>query len=170
MVSKPEEWIVWKLRKESNGPGYWLDFEAGPFTDPGGRTAIIELRTSTEPEPLKIQVILDVLAANLVVTPTSLNVAELPVSRLLDQPRTLGRLGVRKASGTFQITGLSSSLTFIRLQQQRIVEGSNYLITLSTDPASPPKAGSYEGVIRIETDDSRTPRIEVPIKLVLVDR
>ena len=111
-----------------------------------------------------------VLAENVITTPASLDIGEITLSSLRAQPRGIGRVGVRKLTGAFRITALSSSLQFIKLEQQIIVEGSNYLIRLGSDPSLLPKPGSYDGFLRIETDDSQKPRIEVPIRLILVDR
>ena len=171
MLPKATEHIDYKLRRETKGTGYWLDVEAGPFDQPGPHSLTIELRTVSDPSPaVKVQLTLNVLVENIIATPTSLEIGELLISSLRAQARSIGRLGVRKLTGAFRITGISSSLQFIKLEQQTIVEGSNYLIRLTSDPSLVPKPGAYKGVVRIETDDSQKPRIEMPISLIVVDR
>ena len=49
-----------------------------------------------------------------------------------------------------------------------MVDGSNYLIRITIDGTRSLKPGAYEGVVLIETDEGH--RVEVPIKLKLVDR
>ena len=171
LLTKPTEQIDYKLRPETKGNGYWLDIGAGPFDQPGPHSLTIELRTVGDPSPaVKVQLTLNVLAENIIATPASLEIGELPLSSLRGQSRSIGRVGVRKVTGAFRITAISSSLQFIKLEQQTIVEGSNYLIRLTSDPSLLPKTGSYKGLLRIETDDSRKPRLEVPISLIVVDR
>ena len=78
------------------------------------------------------------------------------------------RVGIRKIVGTFHIKAVSSTLPFLKLEQVTMVENSNYLIRITIDAAKPVKAGSYDGVLLIETDGGK--RLEVPIKMTLVDR
>jgi hypothetical protein len=49
-----------------------------------------------------------------------------------------------------------------------MVENTNYLVRVTFDPAKALKPGTYDGMLVIETEGSN--RIEVPIKLKLVDR
>ena len=171
LLTKPIDHIDFKLRPETKGTGYWLDISAGPFDEPGTHPLTIELATLGDPSPaVKVQLSVNVLAENIIATPNSMEIGELSISSLRVQPRSIGRLGIRKLTGAFRITAVSSSLQFIQVEQQTIVEGNNYLIRLSSDPKLLPKPGSYKGIIRIETDDSRKPRIEVAISLIVVDR
>jgi hypothetical protein len=159
-----------KLRRETNGSGYWLDIDAGPFGEGGTYLAPIELAAGANATAVTIHLTVIVLTENLVATPSSLDLGELRVSSLQERPRLVGRLGIRKQAGQFHVTAFSSSLGFIKLEQQTIIDGSNYLIRLTIDPALLPKPGSYTGVVRIETDDGSKPRVEVPVKVTVVDR
>ena len=171
LLTKPTEQIDYTLRREAKGTGYWLDIGAGPFNEPGPHSATIELRATGDPSiAVKVQLTLNVLAENLIATPSSLDIGELPLSIFRAQSRTISRVGIRKLAGTFHITAISSTLPFIKLEQQTFVEGSNYLIRLTSDPNLLPKPGSYKGLLRIESDDSQKPRIEVQISLLVVDR
>ena len=169
--TKPTEQIDYKLRRETKEAGYWLDIAVGPFGEPGRRSATIELRASGDASPpVKVQLTVNVLGENVIATPGSLDVGELLLSRLRAEPMVFGRLGVRKLVGAFRIMAISSSLPFIKLEKQTIVEGSNYLIRLSSDPNLIPKPGSYRGILRIETDDTQKPLLEVPISVTVADR
>ena len=171
LFTKPTELIDYKLRREKKVSGYWLDLGVGPFNESGPHSATVELRPDGDAlPPLKVQVTVNVLADNVIATPSSLDIGEVLLSNLREQARTVGRVGVRKLAGAFRITGISSSLQFIKPEQQTIVEGSNYLIRLTSDPNLVPKPGSYNGFLRIETDDAQKPRIDVPVKLIVLDR
>ena len=171
LITKPTELIDYKLRHEKKGNGYWLDLAVGPFNESGPHSATVELRPDGDALPsVKVHVTVNVPADNVIATPSSLDLGEILLSSVREQSRTIGRVGVRKLAGVFRITAMSSSLQFIRLEQQTIVDGSNYLIRITSDPNLLPKPGSYNVVLRIETDDSQKPRIEVPVKLVVVDR
>jgi hypothetical protein len=54
------------------------------------------------------------------------------------------------------------------LEQNTIVEGSNYIVRTRFDLGKLPKAGAYNGKVVIEMDDGN--RLEVPIKFAIVDR
>ena len=79
----------------------------------------------------------------------------------------MSRLGIRKQVGTFQIKSLASSLEFLQVESQALVDGSNYLIRIRFDPAKLPKAATYIGTLRIETTDAARPQLEVLIKVVV---
>jgi hypothetical protein len=171
LSTKPTEKIDYKLRREAKGSGYWLDVEAGPFSESGSHQAKIEMTAGANPATaVTIYLSVYVLSENLIATPNSLDLGELHLPQLTERARLVGRLGLRKTAGTFRITTYSASLPFIKLERQIIVDGSNYLIRLTTDPASLPKPGSYTGVLRMETDDREKPIVEIPIKVTVVDR
>jgi hypothetical protein len=156
-----------KLRREANGSGYWLDIPIEPAADASPRTIPIALQTGDPSGDLNIQLTVNVQAENLITTPRQLDFGEVSIADLQSGSRRFGRLGVRKLVGTFHIKALSSTLGFLKLEQQAMVEGSNYLIRAYVDPAKLPKAGTYNGVLQVETDDAQVPRLEVPIKIVL---
>jgi hypothetical protein len=115
---------------------------------------------------LSIPVTVNIQAENFLVTPRQLDFGEVSLADLQSSPK-VGRVGIRKMVGAFHIKALSSTLGFLKLEQQTIVEGSNYLIRARIDSAKLPKAGTYNGVLQIETDDAQFPRLELPIKVVL---
>ena len=169
LSTKSPDGVSHKLRRETNGAGYWLDIDAGPFGEDGTRSATIEVSAGTGP-PVTVHMSFTVLAENIVATPSSLDLGELQLSNLQERSRLVGRVGLRKQAGTFRVTALSTSLQFIKVEKQTIVDGSNYLIRLTIDPALLPKPGAHNGVVRIETDDPSKPRVEVPIKVTVADR
>jgi hypothetical protein len=156
-----------KLRRETNGNGYWLDIAIEPAADASPRTIPITLQTSDSSGDLNIQLTVNVQAENLILTPRQLDLGEVSIADLQSGARKVGRVGVRKLVGAFRIKAVSSTLGFLKLEQQTIVEGSNYLIRAYVDLSKLPKAGTYNGVLQVEIDDAQIPRLEVPVKIVL---
>lgn len=155
----------WKLRREAAGD-YWLDIPIEAGGGSGSRTAplVVDLGENRSRE-IRVQLMVTVPAANLVVTPRELDFGEVTLASVSGAAQ---RVGVRKIVGSFHIKALSSTLPFLKLQQATMVDGSNYLIRITIDPTRPLKPGAYSGVVLIETDDGH--RVEVPIKMKLVDR
>ena len=102
-----------------------------------------------------------------VVTPRQIDIGEVQLANLQSALAVNGRVGIRKTVGSFRIKSLSTTLDFLKLEIRTIVEGNNYLIRVGLDQTKPLKAATYAGILKIETDDPQTPRVEVPIKLVL---
>ena len=157
----------YRLRRGANKEDYWLDVETGPISEPGSHTRTIELKTKeTNQTALTVKLTINIASENLVATPASLDLGVLELTALKSGAQKTTRLGVRKLVGGFNIKSVSSTLPFLKFEQQTMVEGSNYLIKVSINANSLPKPGPYSGVLRIETDDPQTPRVEVPIKVV----
>lgn len=155
----------WKFRREATGD-YWLDIPIEAGGESGSRSApvVVDLGENRSRE-IRVQLMVTVPAENLVVTPRELDFGELTLAGVSG---AIQRVGVRKIVGSFHIKTLTSTLPFLKLQQSTMVDGSNYLIRISIDPTRPLKPGAYSGVVLIETDGGY--RVEVPIKLKLVDR
>jgi hypothetical protein len=168
LKSDPSKNISYRLRRDPSGGGYWLDIEAGPLSESVTQQVLLvaQLADGTSPE-LALAVTINVPAHNLVFTPQSVDLGEVSREDFERGSRRAGRLGIRKQAGSFHIKSITSTLAFLKLEQQAIVDGSNYLIRIILEPGKPPKAGAYAGTIRIETDDKQSPVIEVPIKVTL---
>lgn len=155
----------WKLRRDATGDTYWLDMTIEPASQSSSQIVplVVDLSEGRSRE-IRVRLAVNVPAENLVVTPGDLDFGELT----LESAKSLSkRVGVRKIVGSFHIKSASSPLLFLKIEQTTIVEGSNYVIRVSIDPAKPLKAGAYRNVLVIETDDGR--RIEVPVKLKLIN-
>jgi hypothetical protein len=169
LVSNDFAQAKYKLRRVENS--YWLDIESEPVSEPGTRTINIELQsTAPKVETFTVSLVLNILDDGLVFTPAVIDCGELPLSSLKEFPTRVGRAGVRKLAGSFRIKSVSTTLAFLTPVAQAMVEGSNYLITINTAPASLPKAGAYEGKLIVETDDAKKPRLEIPLKITLTDK
>lgn len=156
----------WKIRRDANGSDYWLDITIEPANASSLRTVplVVELSDGRTRE-IRVQLMINVPAENLVVTPRELDFGELTLVSAKD---VVKRVGVRKLVGSFHIKAVSSTLPYLKLEQATMVEGSNYLIRATIDPTRHLKAGAYNGVLLIETDDGN--RLEVPVKIKLVAR
>ncbi|HKP87824.1 MAG TPA: hypothetical protein VJZ26_17110 [Blastocatellia bacterium] len=157
-----------KLRREENGDGYLLDITIEPSNDSSRLVmpAVLKINDGAAGE-LALELTANVQADNLTVTPGQIDLGEVSLAALPGALAAGGRVGIRKTVGSFRIKSLSTTLDFLSLEQRTIVEGSNYLIRVRLDQTKHPKAATYTGILKIETDDLQRPRIEVPIKLVL---
>jgi hypothetical protein len=168
LKSGSSERLKYGLRPEAQGGGYWLDIEAGPVT--GSLTEKIVLAASLADgttSEVVVRLTIKLPERNIVFTPEAVDLGEASLQDLKMGSRRTGRVGIRKQVGSFQIKSLTSTLAFLKLEKQTIVEGSNYLVRVTLDTTSLPKAGPYTGVIRIETDDSLTPVVEIHVKVIL---
>ena len=158
----------YQFKRETNGTGYWLEIRVPPAAETAPRTLTVPLDTGDGAAgALAVQLTVNVAAESLLVAPRQIDLGT--VKRQGGAP-VAGRLSLRKPVGAFHVKSLSASLDCLKLESQTMVEGSNYLIRISLDPAKLPKAGTYTGMLRIETDDRNTPRVEVPIRLVVVEQ
>lgn len=158
----------YQLKRETNGSGYWLEIRVPPTDDTAARTITVPLEIGDGATgALTVQLTVNVAAESVIVMPRQLDLGE--VGRQ-SGVTVVGRLSLRKQVGAFHIKSLSASLEFLSVASRTMVDGSNYLIRVQVDLTKLPKAGTYTGGLRIETDDRNAPRIEVPVKLVIVDR
>lgn len=155
----------WSLRREPKTGDYWMDMQIDASSGSGTRNATLVADPGDgRLQEIRVKLTVNVLAENLIATPKALDFGE---ASLANARNSFQRLGIRKLVGTFHIKSLSSSLPFLKLEQVTIVENINYLVRLTIDPSKTLKAGAYDGVVLIETDDGN--RVEVPIKIRLVD-
>ncbi|HMG32804.1 MAG TPA: hypothetical protein VKM94_02610 [Blastocatellia bacterium] len=155
----------YKLRREENGDGYWLDIAIESPAKSFSQVIPVKL-VSAPPETFNVRLDVNVVADNVVATPRELKIEAVSLQGLKSGGRQVARLGIRKNAGTMRLKSIATTLRFLRLEQQTIVEGSNYLIRIFVDSDRGLKAGRYNGSITAETDDGK--RIEVPVSISLV--
>jgi hypothetical protein len=159
----PDAPSSWKLRRETNGD-YWLDIGLDGASA-ASRIAPLIVEGSEPPKQIRIHLMVAVPTENLVVTPKELDFGEQSLSNVA---AAVQRFGIRKQVGAFHIKKVSSTLPFLKFQPTTMVEGSNYLIRITIDSTKPIKAGAFEGVITVETDEGHS--VELPAKIKFVDR
>jgi hypothetical protein len=171
LAASTAEPISCKLRREAGGAGYWLDVDVAPVTEPGSHARAIGLfEEGKETTPFSVNLTVTLPSENLIVTPRSIEVSELALSKLKSGTLRLGRVGIRKQAGAFKVVSVSTTLEFVRAEVETIVHGSNYVVRLTGDPSNAPRLGLHEGMLRITTDDTTVPPLEVPLKITVVDR
>jgi hypothetical protein len=147
----------------------WIDIDLGPLPAAGLFSySLVIPANNGKLSGLGVGVTISVIEDELVVSPSSLTLTDLQVSEKPGHAIRIGALGVRSALRTFHILGLSSTLAFVKLEQQTIVDGRNYMLKVSVAAGAAPRPGTYEGLIRINTDDKTQPIIAVPCKITLV--
>lgn len=167
----PDAPSAYKLRYEPDSDTYWLEINFETIADTGMRLApLIAAGADGSSKKLDVQLNINAPVENMIATPRQLDLGEVSLAGLKEPGLRAGRMGVRKLVGSFQITAVSSTLEFLKFDVQKIGRNTNYLITVSLDLSKLPKAGTHTGVVRIDTDDRHTPRIEEPVKISLVDR
>jgi hypothetical protein len=162
-VSANSSELKFELKRETEH-SYWLDVEIGPISEPGmySRQIALPIGESTD---LKIDLAIEVLSQNLIVTSQQLDLGEIALSDLKQRPVRVGSFGLRKVVGSFHIKAIRSTLPFLQTKTQTLVDESNYLIEVFVVPDEKMKAGVLEGVLLIEIDDLRNPKLEVPCKI-----
>ena len=167
-IAAPIPDAVVTLKKGDTGDQYILEIEPQPLSAGGTRTIKIPLQsTGAKHETLEVVVTLHAPDNSIVFTPDVVNCGEVSLSSLKNEALRVGRVGIRKLVGKFKITAISSSLPFLHAEVQALVDGSNYVVRLNTLTNNLPKAGAYEGVIRVETDDPGYTKLEIPVKIVV---
>jgi hypothetical protein len=151
-----------KLRREDRGTGYWLDINIPEQT--GSHSIPMEV-ISLPAERFTLSLGVKAVAGNLIASPGELDLGDVSLEQAANDSVRRGRLGIRTEIGTFKITSVSSTLPFLRFEQQTIIDGSNYLVQLRINRDKLPKPGAYSGTIVVETDSGK--RLEVPVKIKL---
>jgi hypothetical protein len=153
------------LRREQSGGGLFVEIALQAPADSTTYTIPLK-RTDGTPEDLKVPLELKVLSDNLSVRPAELDLGQVSLRAVSAGAQRVGRVGIQKKAGTFRISSLSSTLPFLKLEQQTIIEGSNYVVRVSVAEDKAPGPGSYSGTVRIETGQKR---FDVPVKVKITD-
>lgn len=156
-----------KLRQDAKQQVYWLDIPVGPFAEPGIKNVPVSL-DSSDGNKIAVMLSVNIPAEDIIITPRELDLGKVALSSAAASGALRGgRFGIRKLTGAFKIKSLSSTLDFIKLEPQTIIEGGNYLVRIRIAASATIKAGAYSGVVRIETDTGQM--LEVPIKITFVE-
>ncbi|HEU4386533.1 MAG TPA: DUF1573 domain-containing protein, partial [Blastocatellia bacterium] len=153
------------LTKIQEGKRYDLSITTNPGLKAGQHNQTVRLVTDDKANP-EIPIPLEVTVYPLVfVTPTLMNLRGLPLS--MDSAQfNLPLINVRKVSdqgGPLAIKSISSTLAFLKLDQQTEADGKSYSIRLSLDKSKIGGPGDFKGTVRIETNDPETPVFEIPV-------
>ena len=164
----PEGKLTYQV-KEGARPGvYWLDLDLGPIDDIGTFSYSLSLPSNAMLAGLNMALIVSVVADDFMLFPPSSDFGEIKLPDPADGVVQIGRFGLRRPLRKFLIRELSSSLPFIQVSSQAIVEGNNYYIKVEMKNDGSVKAGQYDGKIRIATNDKQQATIEVPFNVKLL--
>jgi hypothetical protein len=152
------------LRTIQDGKDYGLYVVTNPTLKPGHYVQTAELITDS-PDTPKIPITLDLTVyPDVIVTPGQIRLPpistlETDISKLVVPP-----IYVRKVRGTgLKITNVTTTLPFLHLDLQPELAGQNYIIRCTLDQTKRPKAGSYDGIVKVETDDQEAPVLQVAV-------
>src|SRR5262249_12658416 len=151
-----------KLRHEESGFGYWLDVPINARDQSFSQTVLMTILTNPS-QRFDLTLDVNVQTDTIIATPRELNLKPMSLAEL--DGRQVARLGIRKTVGSMRLKSVASTLPFLRLEQQTIVEGSNYLVRVYVDAGRATKAGSYKGSITAVTEDGKS--IQVPVAITL---
>jgi hypothetical protein len=158
-----------KLRREPGGD-YWLDVLLEGGSQKGWQKLPVSLHLDGSPQTLALEITHQTVTENMTVSPREIDLGEFTLSDVKADRARPGRVSIRKQVGAFKIKSISSSLRFLKFDQQTIVEGRNYLFRIAPKAEGVTGPGAYNGSITIETDDPQKPRLEIPVRLTIVDR
>jgi hypothetical protein len=158
-----------KLRREPGGD-YWLDVLLEGGSQAGWRKLPVSLQLDGGPRDVAVEITYQTVTENLTVAPRELDLGEFALSDIRAARARPGRVSIRKQVGAFKIKSISSSLPFLKFDQQIIVEGRNYLFRIAPKAEGVTGPGAYNGNLTIETDDPQKPRLVIPVRLSIVDR
>jgi hypothetical protein len=148
---------------------YWVDLDIGPFDEPGGYYWRLPSPAGfKELADLRLELAVIVLGEALLTTPSWTGPVEVSLSPQSGNGALVGRIGIRKLVGSFHVSAVSSTLPFLKVESQPLIDGQNYLIKVSIKSVQGLPSGTVDGIVNIETDDPKRPRIEVPFKIKLV--
>lgn len=152
-----------QLQPIEDGKRYELIVVSDPGLKSGQYKQAVKLKTDSAASP-ESEVLLELTVyPKVMVSPTSVLVPTLPTSIDLSA-LALPKIYIRKPrEGGLKIINVTSSLDFIKTILVTEKEGEYYTVDLKLD-SQKTKPGEFEGKIRIETNDSESPVIEVPIK------
>jgi hypothetical protein len=156
------------VRRDSSDVS-WIDIDIGPLA----RAGLFVYPLVIPPDNgklsgLNVEVTISVIDDQVVVVPSSLDLSGIQLPEEPAKSAQIGQIGIRTSLRTLHVLKLSSSIPFIRLDAQTILDGKNYLIKLILTADANPQPGTYEGTVRISTDDKSRPTIVVPCRITLV--
>jgi len=160
--------VKYRIRSGGDQRGFWIDVEIAAVDKPGLFAWSSDVADPSTGERFPIELSALVYEENLIVNPRSLDCGEVSLEALQKSPIVAAQLNVRKMIGSIHIRGVSSTLDFVKGGLQVLVDGNNYLVKAYVVANPPVNPGKYEGTIRLDTDDPKRPRIDIPVKVTVV--
>jgi hypothetical protein len=153
------------LQTIEEGKRYELAIMTNPSLKPGHYEQTVQVTTDSAQSPEATIQLEVTVYARVFVRPTALNVQPLSLDSDLSAVN-LPLIYVQKLrEGGLKITRITSTLPFIKLAVETQKEGESYSIKIMFDKSLIPGVGRFNGKIRIETNDTDVPVVDVPIQV-----
>ena len=168
-VDARDEFIKYKIQKENETAIRWLEIEIGPISEPGKHVKVIQIPVSRgQRDSLSFELTINVLSENYMINPKELDLGTTSLQEISKAPSQAYRLAIRKEVGEFHIKQITSSIPFLELKLNTVLEGQIYIVNVIIPALKKQRPDNYSGFIEINTDDPDRQIITVPCKVTLI--
>jgi len=172
-IEHPTERFTTVLETLQPGQRYKLTLILKPDGPSGRKTEPITVGTSSRTQPT-LEIAANTFLHERVYTfPDSVDLGVIPISQIRKNPGLLSivaqTLMVYQEGGSDFRATLRTDLPGLKLKWERGPKGDRYQTIIALDPDKV-QAGSYKGLLLIETNDPGFPKLTVPISGQILDR
>lgn len=172
-VEHASERFTTNLETIEVGQRYKLTLILRPDGPSGRKTEPITVGTSSEAQPTLGITANTFLHERVYAFPDSVDLGAIPISQIRKNPDLLSMLTqtlmVYQEGGSDFHATLHTDLTALTLKWERGPKGDRYQTTIALDPDKV-QAGSYKGLLLIDTNDPVFPKLTVPISGQILDQ
>ena len=172
-IDHPTDRFTTVLETLQPGQRYKLTLILKPDGPSGRKTEPITVATSSDAQPT-LEITANTFLHERVYTfPDSVDLGAIPISQIRKNPGLLGMLAqtlmvYQEGGSDFRAT-LRTDLPGLKLKWERGPKGDRYQTTIALDPDKV-HAGSYKGLLLIDTNDPAFPKLTVPISGQILDQ
>jgi hypothetical protein len=172
-IEYPTESFTTVLETLQPGQRYKLTLTLKPDGPSGRKTEPITVATSSDAQPT-LEITANTFLHERVYTfPDSVDLGAIPISQIRKNPALLSMLAqtlmvYQEGGSDFRAT-LRTDLPGLKLKWDRGPKGDRYQTTIILDPDKV-HAGSYKGLLLIDTNDPAFPKLTVPISGQILDQ
>jgi hypothetical protein len=172
-IEHPTDVFTTVLETVQPGQRYKLTLILKPNGPSGRKMEPITIATSSDAQPT-LEIIANTLLHERVYTfPDSVDFGAIPISQIRKNPGLLGMLAqtlmvYQEGGSDFRAT-LRSDIPGLQLKSERGPKGDRYQTTIGLEPGKV-HAGSYKGLLLIDTNDPSFPKLTVPISGQILDQ
>jgi hypothetical protein len=172
-IEHPTDGFTTVLETLQPGQRYKLTLILKPQGPSGRKTEPITVATSSHAQPT-LEIIANTFLHERIYTfPDSVDLGAIPISQIRKNPDLLSVLAqtlmvYQEGGSDFRAT-LRTDLPGLKLKWERGPKGDRYQTTITLDPDNV-HAGSYKGLLLIDTNDPTFPKLTVPISGQILDQ
>jgi hypothetical protein len=172
-IEHPTDRFTTVLETLQPGQRYKLTLILKPDGPGGRKTEPITVATSSDAQPT-LEITANTFLHERVYTfPDAVDLGAIPISQIQKNPGLLSMLAqtlmVYQEGGSDFRAALRTDLPGLKLKWERGPEGDRYQTTIGLDPDKV-HAGSYKGLLLIDTNDPAFPKMTVPISGQILDQ